>query len=156
MIYRELAYDLAPRPPPFPSPVSMLDQLHTGRPRKERQLANGRGGKGVGEEPRKPGRVQIIQYSLHRIIKDRTQNKYLLLHLCLAGIRCLILADNHNPSQQLLTADHQKATIEFEASKSGNLNIQIYISSPIQARQCFISEIILHITPSSESSVWLF
>ncbi len=36
---------------------------------KERQLAHGRGGKGVGEEPnhstaRKPGPLQIIQYSL--------------------------------------------------------------------------------------------
>jgi hypothetical protein len=73
-------------PPPPPSPVIMTVRRHTGRPRKERQLAYGRGGKGCGREAKKAwpltvasGHQQIIQYYLHRIIKDRTQNKYLLI-----------------------------------------------------------------------------
>ncbi len=51
MIYRgpgflAVIYDLAPPPPPLP--FSMLDRRHTGRLKKESQLADVRGGK---EEP---------------------------------------------------------------------------------------------------------
>ncbi len=43
-----LSYDLAPR---SPSPVSKLNQVTQRKTEKERQLADKRGGKGVGEEP---------------------------------------------------------------------------------------------------------
>ncbi len=53
-----LSYDSAPRPPPTLSSVGKLYQRYIGE--KERQLADGRGGKAVGVEPnettaRKPG-----------------------------------------------------------------------------------------------------
>jgi hypothetical protein len=60
------SYDLAPPPPPPTSPVSQLDPQR--KTKKERQLADGIGGR-VGEEPnnmtaRKPGHLKIVQYSL--------------------------------------------------------------------------------------------
>jgi hypothetical protein len=46
--FRIPSYDLAPPPPP---PISMLDQRHTGRLRKN-VITDGRGGEeGIGEEP---------------------------------------------------------------------------------------------------------
>ncbi len=53
MIYRRQAFSRVRRPPPpCPSPVSKLDQRHTGRLRKRHNLLMGKGGEeGVGEEP---------------------------------------------------------------------------------------------------------
>jgi hypothetical protein len=53
----------------LPLSLTKLYRRHTGRLRKERQLADGRVGEGVGEEPThttaiNPGPLQIIQYSL--------------------------------------------------------------------------------------------
>jgi hypothetical protein len=55
-----------------PSPLSKLDGRHTKKTEKERRLADGRGGDGLGEEPnyttvRKPGPLWISQYSLAAI-----------------------------------------------------------------------------------------
>ncbi len=60
-----------------------LDRRHTGRLRKERQLADGRSGKGVGEEPkhttaRKPGPLLIIQYPMIFILNNwKSKDKYI-------------------------------------------------------------------------------
>ncbi len=54
------AYDLAPSPPLSPSSTSELDR----RQHKGRQLADGRGGKGVGEEPNYTLQESLILYKL--------------------------------------------------------------------------------------------
>ncbi len=68
------SYDLAPHPPHFPHPLpSVCSTGHTQEDRKrERQVTHGRRGERVGEEPnhmtaRKPGPLQMIQYSLQRM-----------------------------------------------------------------------------------------
>jgi hypothetical protein len=43
-------YDLAPRLPPPPSPISKFDQRRTGRLRKIDYFLTGEGGKGVDQE----------------------------------------------------------------------------------------------------------
>ncbi len=43
------SYDVAPRPPPSPSPVSNIDRRHTGRLRMRDKLLTGEGGRGWGE-----------------------------------------------------------------------------------------------------------
>jgi hypothetical protein len=61
------SYDLAPRPPLYPSPVSKVDRQHTGRLRKRDNLiAEGsRDGRGAGHmNARKLVPREIIQYSL--------------------------------------------------------------------------------------------
>jgi hypothetical protein len=63
-----LSSDMAPPPPPSPPPRHKALPRYTGRLRKrDNLLAGERGGRGVGESQiraRKPGTLQIVQYSL--------------------------------------------------------------------------------------------
>jgi hypothetical protein len=67
------SYHLAPRPSPTPLSRQSARPETQRKTEKERQLADGRRGEGVGEEPnhttaRKPGSLGIIEYSLRFLV----------------------------------------------------------------------------------------
>ncbi len=82
------SYDPTARLPPPPLPIARqkAQQATHGKIGKEKQAADRKGGKGVGEEPnhtttRKPGPLYTIQYSLsdlHRTGSNRLASKSVL------------------------------------------------------------------------------
>jgi hypothetical protein len=75
---------------PYPSPVSKLDQRHTGRLRKRGNLLTSDGGKGVGKEPnhtstRKPFPLDI--YSILSAFDVQESGMSLSLRNCVSDIK---------------------------------------------------------------------